>query len=167
MLKNFAKRVVPAASQLPQDDLNTVVEGLRAKNLLNLRQAHKGEALLAAPVVAAAAPPPCSRQVLGDELYEKLHCVCARSDFFGSFGRDILVGFWVPVEIPLVRVEISSESQHRHPTPTTTSIVSLTLLLLHFDFLFLTRLNFLYLSSLSRRKKFSIVQPYTILRSKT
>ena len=101
MLKNLAKRVVPAASQLPQDDLNAVVEGLRAKNLLNLRQAHKGEALLAAPVVAAAAPPPCSRQVLGDELYEKLHCVCARSDFFGRFGRDILVGFWMPVEIPL------------------------------------------------------------------
>jgi hypothetical protein len=111
MLKNLAKRVVPAASQLPQDDLNAVLEGLRAKNLLNLRRAHKGEALLAAPVVAAAAPPPppCSRQVLGDELYEKLHCVCARSDFFGSFGRDILVGFGCPLRFHCARVRFRVE----------------------------------------------------------
>ena len=74
-LKSLSKAAAKAAKQPHDHDLKSVVDDLRAKNLLG----------------GQASKQTCSRAEIGEELYEKLHRVCARLGFFGSFDRDTLV----------------------------------------------------------------------------
>jgi len=83
-LKKLTTRVRLEAPTAQSDDLRLVVDGLRAKDLL-------GDGLQGPGDCA------CSRERMGDELFEKLRLVCTRIDFFGSFDAETLVSCCVPV----------------------------------------------------------------------
>lgn len=90
-LKGWSKKALQAAQLPPDHDLTSIVDDLRAKNHLGGR----------------AGEQTCSRADLGEDLYERLHRVCARLDFFGRFDRDTLVRCVAPASsrfaAPLVR----------------------------------------------------------------
>jgi hypothetical protein len=71
MLKKLKERAL-AAERNPQSALNSVVEGIRARGLL------AGGGQLGGP---------CSREQLGDELFNAFQLLCSRTDFFGSFDQ--------------------------------------------------------------------------------
>jgi hypothetical protein len=77
MLRNLTKRAVKAEQQ-SHDDITLVVDGLRSKELLGCVGVQQAEGS-------------CSREQLGEELYDRLHRVCARTTFFGSFDHETLV----------------------------------------------------------------------------
>jgi hypothetical protein len=64
------------------NDLASVVDGLREKGLLG-----------AIPSRGIEHKVTCSRELLGDELYEKLRRVCYRIEFLGRFDLEQLVRF--------------------------------------------------------------------------
>ena len=77
MLKKLVGTAL-SSKHAEQDDISMVLDGLRAKGLLAGEKQDEAGGF-------------CSRALLGDVLYNKLHLVCARTDYFGVFDQDMLV----------------------------------------------------------------------------